>query len=63
MGGSVLGLRPLQLCSVYGIMAAVSEEWKQLSSEELMAKKDDIEAEMNTCNTVLENVSCASRDM
>lgn len=38
-------------------MESVAEDWKQLSPEELMAKKDAIEAEMSACNTVLESVS------
>ena len=33
------------------------EEWKQLSSEELMDKKDAIETEISAYNAVLENVS------
>ena len=37
-------------------METLVEDWKQLSSEELMAKKDAIEAEMVACNTVLEKV-------
>lgn len=38
-------------------MESVTEGWRQLSTEELMAKKDAIEAEMSVCNTVLESVS------
>lgn len=38
-------------------MESVTEGWRQLSTEELMAKKDAIEAEMSACNTVLETVS------
>ena len=45
----------------------MEEDWSQLSPEELMAKKDAIEAEMQACNTVLENVRlslsiCSARD-
>lgn len=38
-------------------MESAVEDWKHLSTEELMAKKDAIEAEMSACNTVLESVS------
>lgn len=38
-------------------MDSLTEDWKQLSSDELMDKKDAIEAEMSACNEVLDNVS------
>lgn len=38
-------------------MESVAEDWRHLSTEDLMAKKDAIEAEMSACNTVLESVS------
>ena len=41
-------------------MESAVDDWKKLSAEELMAKKDAIEAEMSACNTVLENVSNAA---
>ena len=43
-------------------METLVEDWKQLSSEELMEKKDAIEAEMMACNSVLENVSAGLED-
>lgn len=39
-------------------MEAVIEEWKSLSAEELIAKKDAIEAEIMSNNAVLEKVNC-----
>ena len=38
-------------------MEAVIEEWKSLSAEELIAKKDTIEAEIMINNAVLEKVN------
>lgn len=38
-------------------MEAVMEEWRRLSAEELIAKKDSIEAEIMANNAVLEKVS------
>lgn len=38
-------------------MEAVIEEWKRLSAEELIAKKDAIEAEIMSNNAVLEKVN------
>ena len=63
MGGATLHapLRDPGAEAAAAMESAVDDrDWKKLSAEELMAKKDAIEAEMSACNTVLENVSDAA---
>ena len=37
-------------------MEGDERDWRELSAEELMDKKEAIETEIETCNTVLETV-------